>query len=139
MSKSTNEKAYDDMRYAQLLRDLRDAADPNDRLDPEIKASWVKALRSGEYKQGKRALCKVNSDGVESFCCLGVLANEEIDAYWILDGTGGDLGIHSILGDPGGLPDDHPGVGAQIQWALMQANDGGLDFARIADAIEECL
>jgi len=31
---------------------------------------WVKALRSGNYQQGKGALCKDNN-----FCCLGVLCD----------------------------------------------------------------
>jgi hypothetical protein len=39
-------------------------------MKPEIKAKWVKALRSGEYKQGRNRL----RDG-DSFCCLGVLCN----------------------------------------------------------------
>ena len=39
----------------------------NPKLNPEFKAAWLAALRSGEYKQGKYAL---NSD--RGFCCLGV-------------------------------------------------------------------
>ena len=33
---------------------------------------WVKALRSGEYKQGKYALCNPLTD---KYCCLGVAAD----------------------------------------------------------------
>ncbi|WP_326565118.1 hypothetical protein VSH64_25070 [Amycolatopsis rhabdoformis] len=40
------------------------------RMDPEIKAKWIAALRSGEYEQGKRVL--VEND---RFCCLGVLCD----------------------------------------------------------------
>lgn len=39
-------------------------------MNPEIKAQWVAALRSGEYEQGKRAL-SVNNQ----YCCLGVLCD----------------------------------------------------------------
>lgn len=34
--------------------------------------AWVKALRSGEYTQGRRALKVVNEDGSVGYCCLGV-------------------------------------------------------------------
>lgn len=44
-------------------------------ITKEQKESWIKALRSGEYKQGKKALCYLdNSDGLPRYCCLGVLA-----------------------------------------------------------------
>jgi hypothetical protein len=40
---------------------------------PESVQKWVKALRSGEYKQGDKRLCKVGKDGEpNSYCCLGV-------------------------------------------------------------------
>lgn len=37
-------------------------------MDPEIKAKWIEALRSGSYKQGSTRLNKG-----DEFCCLGVL------------------------------------------------------------------
>jgi hypothetical protein len=39
-------------------------------MNPEIKASWVEALRSEEYKQGANALHRNGT-----FCCLGVLCD----------------------------------------------------------------
>jgi hypothetical protein len=39
-------------------------------MNPEIKALWLAALRSGEYEQAKGYL---NLDG--AFCCLGVLCD----------------------------------------------------------------
>jgi hypothetical protein len=39
---------------------------------PEIKAKWVAALRSGEYRQGQ-AFLRQEVDGVTCHCCLGVL------------------------------------------------------------------
>lgn len=38
-------------------------------MDKKLKAKWVKALRSGEIKQGRGALR--SEDG--SMCCIGVL------------------------------------------------------------------
>lgn len=40
-------------------------------MNPEIKARWVAALRSGDYKQGEGTLRRV--DGTVTHCCLGVL------------------------------------------------------------------
>lgn len=37
-------------------------------MDKRLKKKWVKALRSGEYEQGRGHLCR---DG--KYCCLGVL------------------------------------------------------------------
>lgn len=41
-------------------------------MKKEIAKKWVKALRSGKYKQGKRALKVETKKGVQH-CCLGVL------------------------------------------------------------------
>ena len=38
-------------------------------MKKKIMEKWVKALRSGEYKQGEGNLC----DSKNNFCCLGVL------------------------------------------------------------------
>jgi hypothetical protein len=50
------------------------------KLDPEFKAKWVAALRSGEYKQG---FCLLHSRG--RYCCLGVAA---VLNGWDLKGEG---------------------------------------------------
>lgn len=42
-------------------------------MDKKIKAKWVKALRSGEYKQTDSQLDRVDEGGSVSHCCLGVL------------------------------------------------------------------
>ena len=39
----------------------------------EIAKKWVRALRSGKYKQGTGVLEHVDNKGKSSFCCLGVL------------------------------------------------------------------
>lgn len=40
-------------------------------MNEKIKQRWVKALRSGKYKQGKGVLC----DKDRNTCCLGVLTD----------------------------------------------------------------
>jgi hypothetical protein len=49
------------------------------KLKPEIKAAWVKALRSGDYEQARGSLSAIRLDGKTGYCCLGVLA--EISPY----------------------------------------------------------
>jgi hypothetical protein len=51
------------------------------KLPKKVKAKWLKALRSGEYKQAKGTLHDPETGG---FCCLGVLEhvcmNGEVEA-----------------------------------------------------------
>jgi hypothetical protein len=42
-------------------------------MKKEIAKKWVKALRSGKYKQGKAYLKQINSKNEPRHCCLGVL------------------------------------------------------------------
>jgi hypothetical protein len=52
-------------------------------VNTEIKQKWVKALRSGEYKQGQHRLRTLDFDNkvdgprhvVVGYCCLGVLCD----------------------------------------------------------------
>jgi len=112
------------------------------KMNPEVKAKWVAALRSGEYKQGTDHL-RTNAG---CFCCLGVL----VDIY--AKGHGMTFGqVHDARED-NDLPNadvcawaalscDNPPL--KINEGVKQAsdhNDGnGCDpktFAQIADAIE---
>lgn len=43
------------------------------KLRPSVKAKWLAALRSGDYKQTAGTLR--DEDKPNSFCCLGVLCN----------------------------------------------------------------
>ncbi len=62
-------------------------------MKKEIKEQWIKALRSGEYRQARGKLCKVNGKGNKSFCCLGVLTDiaiksGEVNGGWrVYDNT----------------------------------------------------
>ena len=42
-------------------------------MKKDVMKKWVKALRSGKYKQGGGTLKQYNSKGVAQHCCLGVL------------------------------------------------------------------
>lgn len=41
-------------------------------MKKKIAEKWMKALESGQYKQGRGKLCNIAGD---RFCCLGVLTN----------------------------------------------------------------
>jgi hypothetical protein len=122
-------------------------------MDPQIRARWVAALRSGEYAQGRAML---RTDGGE-LCCLGVLCE-----LAVTDGVIPPASVHDgdwYYGDsPTALPvavrqwarvaDSNPRRGgAPDGLTLAELNDGavgstGADdrepwtFAQIADAIE---
>ena len=84
-------------------------------INSKLKARWIAALLSGEYKQGKEALYN-NLD--DSYCCLGVLLH-----------IGGANGAYDdVVKLLGGC-----GYSKYVCW-----NDHcGLSFAEIADKIEQ--
>lgn len=99
--------------------------------------AWLIALRSGDYKQGVGRLCRVDDEGNEEYCCLGVLAEvigmDKDDSLPIrmyavpgntftLTCSAARLAV-SILSD-------------NVQTVLSQWNDNGRNFADIADEIE---
>ena len=126
-------------------------------MNAEVKEKWLKALRSGEYKQTRA--CLKNNEG---FCCLGVLCDlysKEFNVPWEVEY---EEVPHSllvpyfyILKSDSTLPD------AVVQWAgvgdenprvfpekyaekeqnafyLSKLNDvEQLDFNEIADIIED--
>lgn len=55
-------------------------------MNQEIKAQWIAALRSGDYKQGWKCLARKTDKGTE-YCCLGVLCDLAVKAGVIQAGT----------------------------------------------------
>lgn len=95
---------------------------------------WIKALRSGNYRQGSGSL---RSSG--HFCCLGVLCDlvqKDGGPDWSEDRGWG----HEFLGDPGKLPkiiSKWMGLDPVISSRLVSMNDKeGKTFKEIADYIE---
>lgn len=131
-------------------------------MNPEIKAQWTAALRSGEYEQGQGSLRR---DG--KFCCLGVLCDQAVKAGIIPEPTQRDILDDLLYGQEknsitlpaevmewAGVTDANPLVDAGIlpegvKWevepgdganpALANLNDGGTPFAVIADIIDQQL
>lgn len=130
------------------------------KMNPEVKALWMEALRSGEYQRTEGTLCRVGV-GRESYCCLGVLTDLAAKAGVVEWAVGSAMGVDRLVvmeevgrGDLkltheeasvlptkvkewAGLSEDDPGV----QWGveklhLSTVNDRGVGFDEIANLIE---
>ncbi len=121
-------------------------------MDERVKKLWVKALRSGKYKQAKKRL-RQDRAGVVRMCCLGVLCEvfrkTEKRGQWI-HGRGGWVFMvgdsaaktvtHGTVAEWAELPDDNPDVPVgTFSDSLGALNDQGRDFSYIADRIEKHL
>ncbi len=110
-------------------------------MNPEVKAAWLKALRSGEYQQGKSQL--KTPEG--AYCCLGVLCDISKLGEWDADNKynvteGEDYGISFLpygVREWAGLNSTDPGYGNYDDSYLSHRNDCGATFAEIADIIEQ--
>lgn len=112
-------------------------------MKKSVMKKWVKALRSGEYRQGKDRLV----DGKDRFCCLGVLCNisPAREGRWVKDTKRGWCFSGPDKTNEGaptpnvkkwaGLKSDNPIIGAHN---LAEYNDDlNYTFDQIADLIEE--
>lgn len=105
-------------------------------MDKAIKKKWVKALRSGRYKQGAARLFD-EKDGTH--CCLGVLCR----VMRLRPDNSVFGGFYGYGGQNGWLSDqmlERTGLLDRQQKTLMKMNDKrGKSFAQIADHIEKNL
>ena len=111
---------------------------------------WVKALRSGKYKQGHENLRKVDKQGETHHCCLGVLGEisgcdtADLNENGYLDASlMEECGLKSEEGKAFNEFDEEVGVkirngnGLEDYESLADANDCGSSFKRIATWIEK--
>jgi len=126
-------------------------------MNSEIKAKWLQALRSGEYKQTRHTLRSCSG----GFCCLGVLSDiyrKEVggswewnynadNAYSIVDEDREDFGTTEppvCVVEWAGLEERNPRVQLKINddnffvfISLAELNDEGKTFNEIADLIDD--
>lgn len=125
------------------------------KLDPEFKEAWIKALRSGRYKQTTSLLrgeVDVNGEVGTGFCCLGVACDIVKHDGWsstrFRDDQ--DFGTEEVFDeysawvweDKYNVQNNStavPFVADNTATRLAELNDGGDDFEMIADWIEENL
>jgi hypothetical protein len=56
-------------------------------VNPEIKAEWIRRLRSGDYQQGQHLLkFRSTPDSPLQYCCLGVLCEMAVEAGIVQEG-----------------------------------------------------
>ena len=105
-------------------------------MDKQLKKEWLKALRSGKYRQADGALC-ITRNKRNSYCCLGVLARVAGAKFHgrvpYLDG------IQIGGGDQEYLTPGFAGLNPRTQETLGSMNDEGHKFSEIADWIEKNL
>lgn len=114
-------------------------------MNKRIKRQWVDALRSGKFKQGKGALCKVELDGVLTHCCLGVLCELAVEAgvtTAIQDRSRrrfdyGTYVLPEVVSEWAGLDRVDPYISET--GTAADHNDNGDSFFRIADLIDKTL
>src|SRR5690606_12512174 len=93
---------------------------------------WLKALRSGVYKQ----CIKFLHDG-EGFCCLDVMIDTLIEGDWIQDEVDPWYFFEGRSNMPNGKILSEIGLDRNVADALASFNDEGKDFNWIADIIEK--
>jgi hypothetical protein len=112
-------------------------------MNPEIRARWTAALRSGDYSQGRDTLRRD-----DLFCCLGVLCDLAVkdgavtgkphgDGRWAYSGTATVL--PRAVQEWAALETCDPliAVPGRVPASLTELNDDeNWTFARIADAID---
>lgn len=106
--------------------------DTPQKMNPEVKAKWIEALRSGNYQQGRKHLRSLD----DKFCCLGVI-EDVMGCTW--EETTRN---YEIKGFTGVLPPgdrEKFGLDPSAESLLISMNDSGKSFAEIAAWIEEHL
>ncbi len=112
------------------------------KMNVEVKAKWLEALRSGKYKQGRLYL---KTD--DAFCCLGILCDIYGKDGWTPDFDKNNVGIylgkkHNLpvaVIDWSGLNSPNPHISDNEFPSLAELNDNGGTFETIADIIEKQL
>lgn len=93
-------------------------------MDAGIKAHWLTALRSGDFKQGKGYL-KSETSGSPMYCCLGVLCELAVKAGVI---EKSELDVEACVHS---FSSKHPGIGISISTSSSYLPQGVADWAGI--------
>ena len=116
-------------------------------MNPEVKALWTEALRSGNYKQGRGQL-HYRGEAGELFCCLGVLCDLAVKAGVVLPVDFAPtkvryegLDLPPTIRDWAGLnrASPHVVVPGHGDDSLANLNDDRWTFDQIADLIAVAL
>ena len=118
----------------------------NETMNPEVKADWVAALRSGEFEQNQYGALSIEIDGKVKHCCLGVLCVLSVREGIIPAPVENSRGIYKygVYGSTTYLPKpvrEWAGITERsTEFNLAEMNDEQcLAFQQIADYIERVL
>lgn len=118
-------------------------------MKKRIMRKWVRALRSGKYKQGQKLLKAKDDKGEFRHCCLGVLCELHAEETGRLKFVGNDVCrigrgdaardsvLHKTVQEWAGMGSPIGCIGSYWPKSLASMNDGGMKFAAIANAIEK--
>lgn len=113
-------------------------------MKAKLKEKWLKALRSGDYHQGRTRLRDIH----DQFCCLGVLCDMSSKGSWRRDqhdtisyrfelkGTDNEP-LTAMMGSLHQYALKEFGLSSSAEITLIRMNDHGESFEEIADWIEE--
>ena len=101
-------------------------------MKKRVANKWIKALKSGEYKQTTGHMTVTDFMGTSSFCCLGVLTNLYVEENG-LKGFTVDEKDDWIKRD--GVNDEGEGKlnNAVIKWSGMKSSTGRLGKGSLSD------
>lgn len=125
-------------------------------MKKSVMQKWTKALKSGEYLQGKNYLAQVNKDGEHEFCCLGVLCNiyqeetgnlkvEQENETTVYKGKNYETSHYEYDGNASLLPIEVRDYADMVSRSgrvndgagLTTLNDSGMSFVEIAKIIKD--
>lgn len=118
-------------------------------MNKRIKSRWLRALRSGKYRQNTGCLKDIDHEGNAYFCCLGVLCDLHSKSTKTPWGRGDTyLSLRGVLPSEvvdwaelsGNNPYNPHVVYQERDSSLMNLNDeNALSFEQIANVIEKQL
>lgn len=107
-------------------------------MNKTIAFEWIKALRSGKYKQAKGAMRVKQKDGSYAYCCLGVLRHGVLGKKnAALDSNGNKIEVLSSRDVKDcELISYNPYI-EEEELRLSELNDNGKSFKYIANLIKK--
>lgn len=119
-------------------------------MKKSVAMKWVKALRSGKYKQGEGALKRTSRlDGNDMHCCLGVLCDiskqgewsQKPDSFGYTDyhciNDSSDITIPLDVKKWAGMKSEEGERGGKKSKLVKLNDDSGYTFKQIANIIEK--
>ena len=114
----------------------------------KVMKKWIKALRSGKYKQGRYFLKQLDRKNQPRHCCLGVLCelyNEEMKKNHkkslVIEKTNNSFWVNSnlpkVVMNWSGVRDSDGAIENDEHLCLTNLNDKGKGFKTIANIIEK--